>query len=62
MKLNKEKWPMIEGFGKSLGVSASALQKWKTRGVPHKFRLVMMDMAEDRGEVLKSTDFDLVSK
>ena len=58
-----DKWELIKELARGLGVNQSAVQKWRQRGgVPHKFRLVMMDMAEDRGDVLKSTDFDLVSK
>ncbi|MGB0854884.1 MAG: hypothetical protein ACPGSI_16430 [Pikeienuella sp.] len=40
---------IIEPMAREMGVSAVAVEKWRERGVPHKWRLPLLDEAEKRG-------------
>lgn len=49
---------LIETLAKELGVTAVARKKWRQRGVPHRWRLPIIELAASRGVELSSNDFD----
>ena len=53
-------WQEIDRLAKELGVSAVARKKWrqKGRGVPHRWRLPILELATERGVELSSADFE----
>lgn len=57
-------WPemdtdaLIDGLARELGVTVVARKKWRQRGVPHRWRLPIIELAAERGVELSSTDFD----
>jgi len=49
--------PAIDQIGAELGVSDAARKKWPQRGVPHKWRLPILQMAANRGLMIGADDF-----
>jgi len=39
-------WQFIDATAEKLGVTAEALRKWHERGVPHRWRLPIVDAAK----------------
>lgn len=57
-----DKWKLIDRLGTELGASFSARQKWRQHGVPHKYRIDMIELAQREGVELGREDFDPVSE
>ena len=38
----QNKWPMIDALAASLGASRAARLKWRTRGVPYRWQLILI--------------------
>ena len=55
MSENKRK--LIDQIGAELGASDAARAKWPQRGVPHKWRLPIMQKAAERGMSITVSDF-----
>lgn len=53
-----EQWAFIEAEAKLFGVGAAALEKWRTRGVPHRWRLPLLDRAAQINFILYREIFD----
>jgi hypothetical protein len=49
---------LIDSLAKDLGVTAGTRKKWRQRGVPHRWRLPIIELAANRGVELSSADFD----
>ena len=56
MSENKRK--LIDQIGAELGASDAARAKWSQRGVPHKWRLPIMQKAAERGLSITVSDFE----
>lgn len=41
----QQRWGLIDAAAKALGVNAEARKKWRKRGVPHKWRLPVIQKA-----------------
>lgn len=50
-------WEKINRLGAALGVSEFARDKWRQRGVPHKWRLPMIERAKAQRIALDPTEF-----
>lgn len=48
---------LIEQLATEMGVGKYAVDKWRLRGVPHKYRLPLIRMAAERGVQLTEEDF-----
>jgi hypothetical protein len=53
-----DQWEFIEKAATDLGIDTEAIRKWRVRGVPHQWRLAIVDAAEDRGFALDRAEFD----
>lgn len=53
-----ETWALIEAYAAELGVNAEARKKWRQRGVPHRWRLPLVNLASERGQQLDAAAFD----
>lgn len=51
---------IIDECAKALGASEAARKKWRQRGVPHRWRLPIIELAAARGVELCSADFERV--
>jgi hypothetical protein len=54
-----ETWTHIETLGRELGATEEMIRKWRVRGVPHTWRLRLLDAADDAGVPLDRRAFDL---
>lgn len=48
---------LIDRLAEELGVTPVARKKWRQRGVPHRWRLPIIERAAREGVELKGTDF-----
>lgn len=55
--MKQEHRKLIDQIGAELGVSDAARKKWPQRGVPHKWRLPIMQAAAGRGLMIEIDDF-----
>ena len=53
-----EQWEFIEKAALDIGVEAEAFRKWRVRGVPHQWRLPIVDTALRQGFILDRDEFD----
>lgn len=51
-------WETIDELAKGMGVRDYARLKWRTRGVPHRYRIPLLDEAERLGKTLSKNDFN----
>ncbi len=51
-------WDIIEKAGREIGVSDEALRKWRVRGVPGRFHLQIVKIAQRDGLNLNDSAFD----
>lgn len=54
-RITLPKWHLIDSLAASRGVSAHARAKWRTRGIPYRWRLVLL---QDSAGGLHVTDFE----
>lgn len=47
---NNDAWQLINRLGADLGAKPAARLKWRQRGVPHKWRIPLLQAAEAAGE------------
>ena len=57
MHISKERWSMIAFLARRRGVSESAILKWRQRGVPGKWHLILLDDAAKEGFEIDAADF-----
>jgi hypothetical protein len=50
---------LIDGLAKRLGARDDTRRKWRQRGVPHQWRLPIIESAAEMGVKLSSTDFEI---
>jgi hypothetical protein len=51
-------WPLIVRIAMAHGVRAGAIKKWRQRGVPYKWRLVIIAAAGAEGVEISPDDFE----
>jgi 2-oxoglutarate dehydrogenase E1 component len=59
MSRSSQDWQAIDKFAKRLGASAAARAKWRQRGIPHRYRLALLRMAEEAGLAWTEADLQL---
>jgi hypothetical protein len=57
-KSTSQQWAFIEAEAAALGVGPKALEKWRVRGVPYRWRLPLLDRAHHRKIMLSREIFD----
>lgn len=58
MRNVSDQWAFIATEAAALGVGPSALEKWRTRGVPYRWRLPLLDRAAQVKFILYREIFD----
>ena len=58
MKTNSDPRKIIRSLGKELGANDEAIKKWFQRGVAHRWRLPIVQLAQSKGIEVKPEWFD----
>lgn len=56
MRMDKDR--LIDDLAAELGASEAARKKWRQRGIPHRWRIPLIEAAAERGITLVGGDFD----
>jgi len=48
MMTQHNSWPVIDALASALGASIAARRKWRSRGVPYKWRLILIEASKGR--------------
>ena len=57
-KIDWPAWETIDELAKRMGVGDHARHKWRQRGVPHRYRLPLLERAQQLGKTLTKDDFE----
>jgi hypothetical protein len=55
-------WAIIDRIASELGILRETRKKWRQRGVPHRWRLPILQKANDAGETIPAGAFNGASK
>ena len=51
-------WGKIKEIALALGLTRNNVRHWPNRGVPHRYRLAIIELAQEQGIALTSADFE----